>query len=119
RLTKILWWRRGARDGGAGRESPWGPAMVCGGSFAPRALPADAQIVQQVVDLGPAWHAERALAGFIANIVLAGEVAYKIGPELKGYKPREGWSAPAWPTVCQAAQHAAGAPRLARQLSPR
>ena len=36
-----------------------------------------------------------ALGGFTANIVMAGEVAYKIGPELKVYKSGDAWSAPA------------------------
>ena len=78
---------QGAPDTIAVQESPFEPTIVYAARFALTALPLDAQIVQQVVDLGPAWHAERALAGFIANIVLEGEVAYKIGPELKVYKP--------------------------------
>jgi quercetin dioxygenase-like cupin family protein len=77
------------------QESPFEPTIAYAARFALPALPADAQIVQQVVDLGPASHAERALAGFTANIVMASEVAYKIGPELKVYKSGEAWSAPA------------------------
>jgi quercetin dioxygenase-like cupin family protein len=81
---------QGAPETIAVRGSPFEPTIAYAARFALPALPADAQIVQQVIDLGPAWHAERTLAGFTANIIIAGEVAYKIGPELKVYKSGEG-----------------------------
>jgi len=110
---------QGAPDTIAVQESPFEPTIVYAARFALPALPADAQIVQQVVDLGPAWHAERALAGFIANIVLAGEVAYKIGPELKVYKPGEAWSAPAGTIVGDENKSAVSARVFASYLLPR
>jgi len=86
---------QGAPETIAVKESPFEPTIAYAARFALPALPADAQILQQVVDLGTASHAERALGGFTANIVMAGEVAYKIGPELKVYKSGDAWSAPA------------------------
>jgi quercetin dioxygenase-like cupin family protein len=110
---------QGAPDTIAVQESLFEPTIVYAARFALPALPADAQIVQQVVDLGPAWHAERALAGFIANIVLEGEVAYKIGPELKVYKPGEAWSAPAGTVVGEENKSAVSAWVFASYLLPR
>lgn len=108
-----------APDTIAVQESPFEPTIVYAARFAPPALPADAQIVQQVVDLAPARHAERALAGFIANIVLQGDVAYKIGPELKVYKPGEAWSAPAGTIVGEENKSAVSARVFASYLLPR
>jgi quercetin dioxygenase-like cupin family protein len=110
---------QGAPDTIAVQESPFEPTIVYAARFTLPALPADAQIVQQVVDLGPAWHAERALAGFIANIVLEGEVAYKIGPALKVYKPGEAWLAPAGTIVGEENKSAANARVFASYLLPR
>ena len=110
---------QGAPDTIAVQESPFEPTIVYAARFALPALPADAQIVQQVVDLGPAWHAERALAGFVASIVLDGEVAYKIGPELKVYKPGEAWSAPAGTVVGEENKSAVSARVFASYLLPR
>ena len=110
---------QGAPDTIAVQESPFEPTIVYAARFALTALPVDAQIVQQVVDLGPAWHAERALAGFIANIVLEGEVAYKIGPELRVYKPGEAWSAPAGTVVGEENKSAVSARVFASYLLPR
>jgi quercetin dioxygenase-like cupin family protein len=80
---------QGAPETIAVQESPFEPTIAYAARFALSALPADVQIVQQVVDL----------AGFAANIVMAGEVAYKIGPELKVYKSGEAWAASAGTVV--------------------
>src|SRR5205823_10872319 len=90
---------QGAPETIAVQESPFEPTIVYAARFALTALPLDAQIVQQVVDLGPAWHAERALAGFITNIVLAAEVAYTIRPQLTVHHPGEAPPAPARPLL--------------------
>ena len=56
---------------------------------------------------------------FTANIVIAGEVAYKIGPELKVYKSGEAWSAPAGTVVGDENKSAASARVFTSYLLPR
>ena len=84
---------QGAPQTTAVQESSFEPTIVYAVSFPLPALPAETQIVQRVVDLDPGSRAQGALAGFTANLVLAGEVIYKVGPELKPYKAGEAWSA--------------------------
>jgi quercetin dioxygenase-like cupin family protein len=110
---------QGAPETIAVQESAFEPTIAYAARFALPALPADAQIVQQVVDLGPASHAERTLAGFTAAIVIAGEVAYKIGPELKLYKSGEAWSAPAGTLVGDENKSAVTARVFTSYLLPR
>ena len=110
---------QGAPETIAVQESPFEPTIAYAARFALPAPPANAQIVQQVVDLGPAWHAERTLAGFTANIVIAGEVAYKIGPELKVYKSGEAWSASAGTVVGDENKSAVSARVFTSYLLPR
>jgi quercetin dioxygenase-like cupin family protein len=58
------------------------------------ALPARAEIVQQVVDLPPGWRTERIYPGFAANLVIEGEVTSGTRAEQKTYRAGEGWAAP-------------------------
>src|SRR6266568_4476967 len=84
---------QGAPQTTAVQESLFEPTIVYAMSFPLPALPAETQIVQRVVDLDPGSRTEGALAGFTANLVLAGEVTYKVGPELKPYQAGQAWSA--------------------------
>src|SRR5882724_2334898 len=84
---------QGASQTTVAQESPFEPTIVYAVSFPLPALPAETQIVQRVVDLDPGSRTEGALAGFTANLVLAGEVTYKVGPELKPYQAGQAWSA--------------------------
>jgi quercetin dioxygenase-like cupin family protein len=86
---------RGAPQTTAVQESSFEPTIVYAVSFPLAGLPAETQIVQRVVDLAPGSRTQGALAGFTANLVLAGEVTYKLGPEIKSYEAGEAWSAPA------------------------
>ncbi len=84
---------QGAPQTTAVQESFFEPTIVYAVSFPLPALPAETQIVQRVVDLDPGSRAGDALAGFTANLILAGDVTYKVGPELKSYTAGEAWSA--------------------------
>lgn len=86
---------KGAPQTTAVQESQFGPTIVHESRFPVPALPAETDIVLQVVDLPSGWRMERASVGFMANTVIAGEVAYKIGLEQKVYKAGEACSAPA------------------------
>jgi quercetin dioxygenase-like cupin family protein len=76
-------------------ESRFGPAVTFGATFPLPSLPAETEIVQQVIDLSPGWRARRAYNGFAATVVLDGEITYQIGPGRKAYKAGEAWSAQA------------------------
>ena len=77
------------------QDSPFEPTIVHAASFPLSALPAETQIVQQVLDLLTGWRTRETLAGFAANMTLAGQVTYTIGSEFKVYKAGDAWSAPA------------------------
>jgi quercetin dioxygenase-like cupin family protein len=49
--------------------------------------------MQQVADLPSGWRTERISSGFTANIVVEGDVTYRIGGEWKEFKAGEAWSA--------------------------
>jgi quercetin dioxygenase-like cupin family protein len=83
----------GAPQTTAMQESSFEPTIVYVAEFPLPRLPTETHIVRQVVDLEPGWRMERALAGFAASITVAGEVAFKIGPELKLHTAGEAWSA--------------------------
>jgi quercetin dioxygenase-like cupin family protein len=74
------------------QESQFGPAITNEAKFDLPALPADADIVQRVIDLAPGWRAEREYQGFVAGIVIDGEVTYRIGAERKQYRAGESFS---------------------------
>jgi quercetin dioxygenase-like cupin family protein len=92
---------RGAPQTTVVQDSPFEPSIVHEARFALPSLPAETEIVQQVVDLEPGWRTERSSSGFTANIVIAGEVTYKIGAERKLYKAGEAWSAHAGTLVAE------------------
>jgi quercetin dioxygenase-like cupin family protein len=92
---------RGAPQTTVVQDSPFEPSIVHEARFALPALPAETEIVQQVVDLEPGRRTERPSIGFTANLVIAGEVTYKIGAERKLYKAGEAWSAPAGTPVVE------------------
>ena len=75
------------------QESQFGPAVVHEAKFPLPPLPADAEIVQQVIDLAPGSRTEQASHGFAAGLVVDGEV--RIGAERKPYTPGDAWTAPA------------------------
>jgi quercetin dioxygenase-like cupin family protein len=77
------------------QESQFGPAVTYEAKFPLPPLPAEAEIIQQVVDLSSGWRTQRAYNGFAAGIVIEGEVTYQIGPERKPYKPGDAWMAKA------------------------
>jgi quercetin dioxygenase-like cupin family protein len=110
---------QGAPQTTAVQESSFEPTIVYAVSFPLAGLPAETQIVQRVVDLDPGSRAEGALAGFTANLVLAGEVTYKVGPELKPYQAGQAWSAPAGTLVGEQNGSAATARVFTTSLLPR
>lgn len=55
-------------------------------------LPADAEIRQQAVDLEPGWRESKEYSGSVVNMVVEGEVLYKVGGVQKVYKAGEAWS---------------------------
>jgi quercetin dioxygenase-like cupin family protein len=74
------------------QESSFGPEIIYEAKFDLPALPAEADIVQQVIDLSPGWHAEREAQGFVATIVVDGEVSYQIGTDRKQYRAGSAFS---------------------------
>lgn len=85
---------KGAPQTTAVQESQFEPSIVCEARFPLPALPAETEIVQQIVDLISGSRMERVSNGFMANIVLTSEVTYMIGVEQKNYKSGQAWSAP-------------------------
>jgi hypothetical protein len=77
------------------QESQFGPAVTYEAKFPLLPLPAEAEIIQQVVDLSSGWCTERTYNGFAAGIVIDSEVTYQIGPERKPYKRGDAWMAKA------------------------
>jgi quercetin dioxygenase-like cupin family protein len=110
---------QGAPQTTAVQESFFEPTIVYAMSFPLPALPAETQIVQRVVDLDPGSRAGDALAGFTASLVLAGEVTYKVGPELKSYSAGEAWSAGTGTWVAEQNGSAAMARVFTTSLLPR
>jgi quercetin dioxygenase-like cupin family protein len=74
-------------------DSKFEPTIVYEARAPVPPLPADTEIVQEVADLASGWRAKRTLVGFVASIVLDGEVTYQIGGDRKPYKAGEAWSA--------------------------
>ena len=73
-------------------ESRFGPSIMYEAKFDLPALPAEADIVQQVIDLAPGWRAEGDYNGFIATIVIEGDVTYQIDGERKQYRAGDAFS---------------------------
>src|SRR5713226_7141267 len=72
---------RGAPQTTAVQDSQLEPTIVYEARFPVPALPAETEIMQQVADLSSGWRTERTSSGFMASIVVEGEVSYKIGVE--------------------------------------
>jgi quercetin dioxygenase-like cupin family protein len=109
----------GAPQTTAVQDSPFEPTIVYEARFPLPSLPAETEIVQQVVDLASGWHTERASAGFTANLTIAGEMTYKVGPERKVCKAAEAWSAPAGTLVSEENRSASTARVFTTNLLPR
>jgi quercetin dioxygenase-like cupin family protein len=77
------------------QESQFGPAVLYEAKFPLPPLPAETEIVQQVVDLSPGWRAQRAYNGFVATVAVEGEITYQIGRQRKAYEAGGTWSAQA------------------------
>jgi quercetin dioxygenase-like cupin family protein len=101
---------RGAPQTTAIRDSQFEPTVLYEARFPVPALPPQADIVQQVTDLPSGSRSERRSGGFVATIVVDGEVTYKIGPEHKKHRPGEAWSAHAGTAVTEEN----GSPNVAR-----
>ncbi|HEX4828848.1 MAG TPA: cupin domain-containing protein [Xanthobacteraceae bacterium] len=101
------------------QDSPFEPTIVYEVRFPLPALPAEAEIVQQVVDLASGWRTQRASVGFTANIIIAGEVTSQVGGERKVYKAGEAWSAPAGTLVGEENKSASTARVFTTYLLPR
>jgi quercetin dioxygenase-like cupin family protein len=89
---------KGAPQTTAQGASPLEPTVLYEARFPLPALPAQAEIIQQVVDLPPGWRAERAYAGFAANLVIDGEATSGLRPE-RTYRAGEAWLTPAEASV--------------------
>jgi quercetin dioxygenase-like cupin family protein len=100
-------------------DSPFEPTIVYEARFPLPALPAEADIVQEVADLASGWRAERASVGFTANVIIAGEVTYRLGGEHKVYKAGEAWSAPAGTLLGEENRSASTARVFTTHLLPR
>jgi quercetin dioxygenase-like cupin family protein len=101
RLLTTFLMPRGAPQISVIEESRFGPAITYEAKFTLPILPADARIVQQVVDLPPGARTERSLGGFAAAIMLEGEVAMTIGGERRVYRSGDAWSAPAGTRIAE------------------
>jgi glyoxylate utilization-related uncharacterized protein len=93
------------------QDSPFEPTIAYEARFPLPALPAEAEIVQQLAELSSGRRDEQASVGFTAGIVVAGEITYTLGGERKDYTPGESWSAPAGTLVTEE-NRAAGKARV-------
>jgi quercetin dioxygenase-like cupin family protein len=110
---------KGATQTTAVQESQLEPSIVHEARFPVPPLPAETEIVQQVVDLPSGWRAERTSIGFTANMVVAGDVTYKIGMERKEYVAGEAWSALAGTLITEENRSAGVARVFTNYLLPR
>jgi quercetin dioxygenase-like cupin family protein len=101
------------------QDSPFEPTIVYEARSPLPALPAETEIVQEVVDLASGWRTQRASVGFTANVIIAGEVAYQVGGERKVYKAGEAWSAPAGTLIGEENRSASTARVFTTYLLPR
>ena len=83
------------------QESQFGPVVTYQAKFPLPSLASETEIVQQVIDLPPGWRAERAYDGFVAGLILEGEVTLRIGSDRKVYKPGDAWMAQAGTVVTE------------------
>jgi quercetin dioxygenase-like cupin family protein len=52
------------------------------------------EIVLQVADVPLGSRVEQTYGGFVANLVINGEITYRTGEEWKGYAAGDAWSLP-------------------------
>jgi quercetin dioxygenase-like cupin family protein len=83
------------------QESQFGPAVTYQAKFLLPSLAMETDIVQQVIDLRPGWRAERTYHGFVAGLIMEGEVTLRIGRDRKSYKSGEAWMAQAGTVVTE------------------
>jgi quercetin dioxygenase-like cupin family protein len=110
---------RGAPQTTALQDSPFEPTIAHEARFSVPALPADTEIVQQVIDLPPGLRSETISGGFMAHMVMEGDVTYQIGTERKTYKAGDAWSAPAGARVTEENASAGKARVFTTYLLPR
>jgi quercetin dioxygenase-like cupin family protein len=110
---------KGAPQTTAVQDSPLEPTIVYEARFPVPVLSADAEIVQQVADLASGWRAQRTSMGFMANIMLEGEVTYEIGGERMERKAGEAWSARVGTLVTEENRSASMARVFTTYLLPR
>jgi len=110
---------RGAPQTTAVQDSQLEPTIVYEARFPVPALSAETEIMQQVADLSSGWRTERTSGGFMANIVVEGDVSYKIGVEQKEYKAGEAWAAQAGTLVTEENRSASKARVFTTYLLPR
>jgi quercetin dioxygenase-like cupin family protein len=110
---------RGAPQITVVQDSPFEPTIAYEARFPVPALPAEAEIVQQLAELSSGRRDEQASVGFTAGIVVAGEITYTLGGERKDYTPGESWSAPAGTLVTEENRAAGKARVFTTYLLPR
>ena len=81
------------------QQSQFGPAVTYEAKFPLPALATETEIVQQVIDLPPGWRKDGAYHGFVAGLIMEGEVTLRIGRDRKSYKPGDAWMAQAGTVV--------------------
>jgi len=69
------------------------PSVTYEARFPIPTLTADAEIRQQAIALEPGWRESKGYGGFVANIVVDGELRFTINGSEKSYKGGEAWSA--------------------------
>ena len=83
------------------QESQFGRAVTYEAKFPLPSLATETEIVQQVIDLPPGWRTERAYHGFAVDLIMQGEVSYRIGRDRKSYKRGDAWMAQAGTVVTE------------------
>ena len=84
---------RGARQTTVEGTSQLQPSVTYEARFPLSTLPADAEIRQQAIDLPAGWRESKGYDGFVATIVVEGELFYTVNGNEKSYKAGEAWSA--------------------------
>jgi quercetin dioxygenase-like cupin family protein len=84
---------QGAPQTTAIQASQFEPSVTNQARFSVPPLPAETEILQQVVDLSSGSWVEKVYDGFAVTIVVEGEVTRKIDGEQKTYRAGEAWSA--------------------------
>jgi quercetin dioxygenase-like cupin family protein len=100
-------------------ESRFGPSIIYEAKFDLPRLPAEADIVQQVVELPPGWRAERDCNGFVTTMVIDGEITYRVSGHQKQYRAGEAFSAQARTRITEDNRSSRSARVFAAHLLPR